>query len=224
MPSTAASVRVPPRDHRCTPRGVGQDRSATAYSASQFVATVWRSVRFTVAPRRPYPAAALVAQRLGGRWYRQTVEAVQFLLVRLGGCPVAHAVEWDFLAEVGQALRADHPTRVAALTPAEAIDNNPRYSGATTDRPLLEQLARVLRAKRYALRTEQTYVDWCYRFVVYTEGLRTIRQGITEGRQGRRPALPDPFGGGTAGSGEHAESGAERAGVPVSACAGASAG
>ena len=59
---------------------------------------------------------------------------------------------------------------MGALTPAEAIDNNPRYSGSTSGRPLLKQLAQVLRAKRYALRTEQTYVDWCHRFVLYLEG------------------------------------------------------
>jgi len=31
----------------------------------------------------------------------------------------------------------------------------------------LKQLARTLRAQRYALRTEQTYVDWCHRFLLF---------------------------------------------------------
>jgi hypothetical protein len=109
-------------------------------------------------------------RRLEDWQYRQMVEAVQLLLVRLGDCPGAKAVEWDFWTEVGQALPADHPTRVGALTPAEAIDKNPRYSKAATERSLLKQLAQVLRARRYALRTEQTYVDWCHRFLVHWEG------------------------------------------------------
>ncbi len=109
-------------------------------------------------------------RRLEDWQYRQMVEAVQLLLVRLGDCPGAKAVEWDFWVEVGQALPADHPTRLGTLTPAEAIDKNPRYSKAATERPLLQQLAQVLRARRYALRTEQTYVDWCHRFLVYLEG------------------------------------------------------
>lgn len=109
-------------------------------------------------------------QRLSDWQYRQTVEAVQLLLVQLGGCPAAQQVEWDFLVEAGQALPADHPTRMGAVTPAAVIDRSPRYSTATAGRPLLKQLAQVLRARHYALRTEQTYVDWCHRFVRYLEG------------------------------------------------------
>ncbi|TVQ93578.1 MAG: integron integrase [Chromatiaceae bacterium] len=109
-------------------------------------------------------------QRLSDWQYRQTVEAVQLLLVQLGACPAAQQVEWDFLVEAGQVLPADHPTRMGAVTPAAVIDGSPRYSAATTDRPLLKQLAQVLRAGHYALRTEQTYVDWCHRFVRYLEG------------------------------------------------------
>jgi integron integrase len=109
-------------------------------------------------------------QRLSDWQYRQTVEAVRLLLVPLGGCRAAQEVEWDFLVEVGQALPLEHPTRMGAVTPAEVIDGSPRYNAAASDRPLLKQMAQVLRANRYALRTEQTYVDWCYRFVRYLEG------------------------------------------------------
>ncbi len=64
----------------------------------------------------------------------------------------------------------DGRARVVPVTPAEAIDANPRYVRAATDRPLLKELAQVLRARRYALRTEQTYVDWCHRFLLFLEG------------------------------------------------------
>jgi hypothetical protein len=60
-------------------------------------------------------------QRLSDWQCLQTVEAMRLLLVRLGGSRAASEVEWDVLVEVGQALAADHPTRVGALTPAEVI-------------------------------------------------------------------------------------------------------
>jgi len=41
------------------------------------------------------------------------------------------------------------------------------YQRAAGAQPLLRQLARTLRAERYALRTEQTYVDWCHRFLLF---------------------------------------------------------
>lgn len=115
--------------------------------------------------------------RLTDWQYRQTVEAVRLLLVRLGGCRAAQEVEWDFLVEVGQALPMDHPTLMGAVTPAEVIDGSPRYSAAAVAQPLLKQLAQVLRANRYALRTEQTHVDWCHRFLLYLEGHSRVTAG-----------------------------------------------
>jgi integron integrase len=182
--STGTSV-APARRERGTPSG--WDRYVQLLEQEHIPANArrWYVVRAQdfVEAMRPKRLGQLTAEeiaaffpryagehRLTDWQYRQTVEAVQLLLVRLGGCRAAHEVEWDFLSEIGQALPADHPMRVGALTPAEAIDNNPRYSGSTSGRPLLKQLAQVLRAKRYALRTEQTYVDWCHRFVLYLEG------------------------------------------------------
>jgi integron integrase len=116
-------------------------------------------------------------QRLTDWQYRQTVDAVQLLLVDLAGSDAASQVEWDFCREAGAELPAEHPTLAAASPPDAAIDANPRYGNSTADKALLKQLAQVMRAKRYALRTEQTYVDWCYRFLLFLEGQSRHKPG-----------------------------------------------
>jgi integron integrase len=107
-------------------------------------------------------------QRLSDWQFRQMVEAVQLLLVDLAGSRGAREVDWDYWKEAGKDLAFDHPTLTEQQGPEEAVQANPRYSRATDHRPLLKTLARTLRARRYAIRTEQTYVDWCHRFLLYT--------------------------------------------------------
>jgi len=99
--------------------------------------------------------------------FRQTVDALQLLLIDLAQSSAARAVDWDHLRESGRELQASHPTRAAAVTPDAAVASNPVDARSTATQPLLKQLARTLRAERYALRTEQTYVDWCYRFLQF---------------------------------------------------------
>ncbi|MBK1733534.1 integron integrase [Thiococcus pfennigii] len=108
-------------------------------------------------------------QRLNDWQFRQMVDALQLLLVDVAACPAAHEVEWDYWREAGVTLAADHPTVAATLSPEQAIDTHPIYTKASEHRPLLKQLARTLRAQRYALRTEQSYVAWCHRFLSFCE-------------------------------------------------------
>jgi integron integrase len=106
-------------------------------------------------------------KRLTDWQFRQTVDALQLLLIDLAQSSAARAVDWDHLRESGRELQAWHPTRAAAMTPDAAVASNPVYGRSTATQPLLRQLATTLRAERYALRTEQTYVDWCYRFLQF---------------------------------------------------------
>jgi len=87
--------------------------------------------------------------------------------VDLAQAPGGQTVEGDFLRASAVSLGADHPTVAAALTPEQAVDANPAYARAAGQRPLLKQLAGMLPARRYALRTEQTYVTWCHRFLLF---------------------------------------------------------
>ena len=100
--------------------------------------------------------------------YRQAVDAVQLLLVDLAQSKASREIDWDFLKEAGRALDAGHPTVARALTPDEAVEAQPRYARSTEQYPLLKSLARTLRARRYSIRTEQSYVDWAHRFLLFT--------------------------------------------------------
>ncbi|MBK1633915.1 hypothetical protein CKO31_24925 [Thiohalocapsa halophila] len=88
--------------------------------------------------------------------FRQTVDALQLLLVDLAQAGAAREVDWEHLRESGRALESAHPTRAAAMSPEAAVAGHPVYQRAAAAQPLLQQLARTLRAERYALRTEQT--------------------------------------------------------------------
>ncbi len=56
-------------------------------------------------------------QRLNEWQYRQTVEALQLLLVDLSQCRAATEVDWDFWKEAGRGLDGGHPTVAAGLSP-----------------------------------------------------------------------------------------------------------
>jgi integron integrase len=99
--------------------------------------------------------------------FRQTVDALQLLLVDLAQAEAARDVDWEHLRESGRTLEVTHPTRAAAMSPEAAVAGHPVYQRSTAAQPLLQDLARTLRAERYALRTEQTYVDWCHRFLLF---------------------------------------------------------
>lgn len=107
-------------------------------------------------------------QRLNEWRYRQTVDAVQLLLVDLAESRAAREIDWDFWKEAGKSLDSLHPTIAKGLTPDEAVEAQPRYARATEQYPLLKSLARTLRARRYSIRTEQSYVDWAHRFLLVT--------------------------------------------------------
>ena len=85
-------------------------------------------------------------------------DALQLLLVGLAQAGAAREVDWEHLLESGRALEEAHPTRAAAMSPEAVVAGHPVYQRAAAAQPLLQQLARTLRAERYALRTEQTYV------------------------------------------------------------------
>jgi integron integrase len=104
-------------------------------------------------------------RRLTDWQFRQMVDAVQLLLVDLAQAPVASALDWDYWKEAGSGLTGEHPTVAARLRPEEAVEVTPRFAASADRLPLLKSLARTLRARRYAIRTEQSDLDWCHRFL-----------------------------------------------------------
>lgn len=106
-------------------------------------------------------------QRLTEWQFRQMVDAVQLLLVDLARSPAAGEIDWDYWKDAAKELGAGHPTVAAEQPPEQAVQGNPRYARSAERYPVLKTLARTLRARRYAIRTEQTYVDWCHRFLCF---------------------------------------------------------
>jgi len=183
-PSTPKQSRAAPAPRRETGRPSGWDRYLELLVRERVPANarrwyVQRAEDF-VAAVRPKRLGELSASEITAffpryarekhltDWqFRQTVDALQLLLVDLAQAAAAREVDWEHLRESGRALGAAHPTQAAVMTPEEAVAANPVYARSTVAQPLLKQLAQTLRAERYALRTEQTYVDWCHRFLLF---------------------------------------------------------
>lgn len=106
-------------------------------------------------------------QQLTDWQLRQTVDAVQLLLVDLAHNPGAQQVDWDDWKSAAKPLAPDHPTLTRTMTPEDAVTSRSYFQRSAEDLDVLKELARTLRARRYAIRTEQTYVDWCHRFMQF---------------------------------------------------------
>ncbi len=95
-------------------------------------------------------------QSLADWQFRQMVDAVQLLVIDLADNRACRSVDWDYWKE---ATQAKHPD-------AQGTDS-PRYQASADQHESLKTLAHSLRARRYSLRTEQTYVGWCHRFILF---------------------------------------------------------
>jgi integron integrase len=109
-------------------------------------------------------------QRLSGWQFRQVVDALHLLLVQLAGNKAAQTLDWDYWRTAGEELSADHPTVAAALPAEAAVEARSSFVKAAEEWPLLKRMARVMRARGYAIRTEQAYLDWCHRFMRFCKG------------------------------------------------------
>jgi hypothetical protein len=104
---------------------------------------------------------------------RQIVDALRLLLVDLAQVPSGKGVDWDYWWEGQRTLPPTHATiaRSTAMGTADGADPGaigvPRFSRSAQTFPILEDLARTIRTMQYSIRTEQSYVDWYHRFVLF---------------------------------------------------------
>jgi site-specific recombinase XerD len=104
---------------------------------------------------------------------RQIVDALRLLLVDLAQVPAGKGVDWDDWWEGQRTLAPEHATiaRSTALSAEDGADPTaigvPRFSRSAQTFPILEDLARTIRAMQYSIRTEQSYVEWCHRFLLF---------------------------------------------------------
>ena len=104
--------------------------------------------------------------------FRQLVDAIQLLVVDLARVPVGHEVDWDYWKEAAKPLAPDHPTIAREQPPAASPTERevgPRFARSSKQYPILEDLARTIRARHYSIRTEQSYVDWSHRFLLFCQ-------------------------------------------------------
>jgi integron integrase len=100
--------------------------------------------------------------------FRQVVDALQLLLVDLAQVSAGKEVDWDYWREGAKDLGIHHPTLAKEQAPGDRIAagvSGPAFARSAAAFPILESLARAIRSKRYSIRTEQSYVDWCHRFL-----------------------------------------------------------
>lgn len=101
---------------------------------------------------------------------RQLVDAIRLLLVDLSQAECGKEIDWDYWEEAVQSLKPGHPTLAKEQAPEEGVRARtavPRFAQASEAFPVLTTLARTLRARHYSIRTEQSYVDWCHRFLCF---------------------------------------------------------
>ena len=163
-----------------------------------------RRVEGFLKARRPASLSQVTAEEIAGYlqevsaqaqladWQcRQRVDALQLLFVDLAQCPAGKAIDWDWWKAGGRPLESDHPTAARSQPPAAGLAEGLAFARAAERFPLLKTLARTIRAMQYSIRTEQSYVDGCHRFLAFCGETPKERLG-----GGGGAALPDPSGGG----------------------------
>lgn len=99
--------------------------------------------------------------------YRQVIDALEILLAAVLKRPWATDFDWDFWRDSAKQLQATHSTI--------ARDSLPARRGAGSADSLLASVVAEVRRRAYSIRTEQVYVQWIRRFMVFC-GDRDLRE------------------------------------------------
>ncbi len=124
--------------------------------------------------------------------FRQAVDAIQKLF-ELAGVSWLGEVDWGHWRDSAQGLEATHPTVARDYSPlpggsnpgAELAPGGGETAGQeltlaairAAQGPLLEQVAKTLRLRGLAIRTEQTYLHWIMRFFGFLGDRDPVSQG-----------------------------------------------
>ena len=129
--------------------------------------------------------------------FRQTVDAIQTLFELAGGA-VLGQVDWEHWRGSARGLSADHPTVARDYQPVPGaarpgVDTSPisgegdAANGVSfaairqVHGALLDQVAKAIRVRGLAIRTEQTYLHWIMRFIGFLGNRDPSAQGPAEG-------------------------------------------
>lgn len=102
--------------------------------------------------------------------FRQIVDAIQNLM-EIAGADCLHAVDWEYWRNSAQSLPESHPTlaRENGLLPTtRPAGQAPLLDAARKQHAkLLDDLVIAIRQRHYSIRTEQAYLGWTCRFLLF---------------------------------------------------------
>ena len=118
----------------------------------------------------------------------QIVDAQRLLLVDLARVTAARGVDWDYWWEAAAGADGERgcgDTRASVSVSADRVraelgPSGPALATQASAYPVLRDLARTIRAMQYSIRTEQSYVDWCHRFLAYSGAFDVDALGVAD--------------------------------------------
>jgi integron integrase len=124
---------------------------------------------------KAYLEALNARQDLKDEEVRRAVGALRLLLVQFAQTPAGHAIDWAAFLErrstaagpETETVEAQPGAPIEAKSAAPIAIGAPRILRAARSYPVLNDLAQRIQDRQYSLRTEQSYIDWCHRFLAY---------------------------------------------------------
>lgn len=154
------SVGIPEKDH---PRYV---------SAVETFLRVLRPPRLQDVPKQDveaYLEELCTRTELSDEQVRSSIGALRLLLLQLTPTPAGREIEWASWLERRHSVIPDQNEEIANLRERAMVMGSPRIAKATLTFPVLKDLSEAIQARQYSIRTEQAYLDWCHRFLVFCD-------------------------------------------------------
>ena len=123
---------------------------------------------------------------LAGWQFYQYINAIRILYCDLLKTRVCQDVNWDYWLDSAKQLEIDHPTTARQLTPEEMSyikehkGDGPLSKVRTSHHDLLVRFTTEIRRRGYAYRTEQSYEQWIYRFILFCNNASPETLGASE--------------------------------------------
>jgi integron integrase len=107
----------------------------------------------------------------------KAIDAVRLLLVDLAKAPAGDEIDWDYWIKrrldlrgqikEGKEKEGNDKGESRSFYREEPVSGSPRVIRGIKEFPIIENLIKRIREKNYSIRTEQSYVDWCQRYMEY---------------------------------------------------------
>jgi integron integrase len=152
------SVGIPEKDHQ---RYVSE--------VETFLRTL-RPARLQDLPTKDvtdYLEGLCVRTDLSDAQVRLAIGALRLLLLQLSQTPAGREISWASWLERRQSAIPEQTEDVVTMRDRSIAMGAPRIAKATKKFPILKDLSEVIQERQYSIRTEQAYLDWCHRFLVF---------------------------------------------------------